>query len=207
MSNPSPNDELDRIEPEGEGRSSSQTKSGTETRIEQRIDERPENRVENQSNANVQASEPEQQAAARKKRSARSSRRHEIRSDLQFMISANREAGGRGVYSGFRFVRTSGVELSPDEEAYLGAFLPLKVALKHPRLLSFTTLTYEDVFVNEHLDPKTRTVRRPGRFIRYGFITFVSRTISLIKSAAFMAAAMIVLAAVVWYTLRFKRIR
>jgi hypothetical protein len=123
------------------------------------------------------------------------------------MISANRQAGGRGVYSGFRFVRAGGIELSPDEEPYLGAFLPLNVALKYPRLLGFTTLTYEDVFVNEQLDPKTRTVLRPGKFIRYGIVTFVSRAVSLIKSAAFMAAALIALAALVWYGLKFKRIR
>lgn len=124
-----------------------------------------------------------------------------------FMISANRQAGGKGVYSGFRFVRTGGIQLSPEEEPYLGAFLPLKVALKFPRLLSFTTLTYEDVFVNEQLDPKTRTVLRPGRFIRYGVIRFVSKSFSLLKSVAFMAIALAALVAIVWYGLKFKRIK
>ncbi|HEY2252807.1 MAG TPA: hypothetical protein VGH74_17165 [Planctomycetaceae bacterium] len=203
MSSPSSNDQLDHIEPEGDDQASSRASSRAGSGPSDAV----EKRVESAAKANVQAGEVEQQAASRKKRSGRSSRRHEIKSDLQFMISANREAGGRGVYSGFRFVRAGGIELSPDEEPYLGAFLPLKVALKYPRLLKFTTLTYEDVFVNEHLDPKTRTVRRPGRFIRYGIITFISRTISLIKSVAFMAAAIIALAALVWYGLRFKRIR
>src|SRR5258708_3516165 len=44
---------------------------------------------------NVQAQQP---GIVRKKSDKRSSRRHEIRSELQFMISANRQAAGPGVY-------------------------------------------------------------------------------------------------------------
>jgi len=155
----------------------------------------------------IEAADLEQQASPRKKRSARSSRRHEIKSDLQFMISANRQAGGPGVYSGFRLVRAGGIELSPDEEPYLGAFLPLKVAIKFPRLLAFATLTYEDVFVNEQLDSKTRTVLRPGRFIRYGIVRFALSSFSLIKSVVITVGTLAVVAAIVYYGLKFKRIR
>jgi len=149
---------------------------------------------------------PEEPASSRKKRRAGPSRRSEVRSDLQFMITANEQAGRPGVYSGFRLVRAGTAELSTDEEPYLGAFLPLRVAKRFPQLLDFATLTYDDVFVNEQLDSKTRTVLRPGWFIRYGIVSFASRAIALIKKVAFAVGALVVIAAIVWYGMKFKRI-
>jgi len=123
------------------------------------------------------------------------------------MLDANLQAGGRGVYSGFRCIRIGGTDVSADEAPYLDAFLPLKVAVRYPRLMGFTTLTYEDVFVNEQLAPATITVIRPGKFRRYRFVRLISNMVSLIKSGAYLAVALVAAAALVWLALKLKRFR
>jgi hypothetical protein len=155
--------------------------------------------------ADQQATDLDQQAHEQKRRARRSQKRQEIRSDLQFMVAANREAGGQGVYAGFRYVRAGGIEAALDEEPYLGALLPLKVATKFPRLMAFTTVAYEDVFANEQLDPATRTVVRPGRFRRYGLISLVSRLNSLLLSSAYVAGVLVAVAAFVRLALWLRR--
>ncbi len=149
----------------------------------------------------------DQSAASKKRSGGRSSKRQEIRSELLFMMSANREAGGAGVYSGFRFVRSGAAEMNADEAPYLGAFLPLRVAAKYPGLLAFKTISYEDVFANEQLPGATRTVVRPGKFIRYGIINFVVRLTSYAKSAAYLAGMLIAVAVFAWVVMKFKRFR
>lgn len=123
------------------------------------------------------------------------------------MLDANLQAGGRGVYSGFRYIRVGGIEVSADEAPYLDAFLPLKVAARYPRLVGFTTLTYEDVFVNEQLAPATRTVVRPGKFRRYRLVKLISNMASLIKRGVYGAGVLIAAAALVWLALKLKRFR
>ena len=167
------------------------------------IDDRLESPTVN--DADKPGVDPDQQAHERKRRARRLQKRHEIKADLQFMISANREAGGQGVYSGFRFVRAGGNDVSPDEEPYLGAFLPLKVAIKFPRLMAYKTVTYEDVFVNEPLDPATRTVVGPGKFRRYGIVSFMSKVQWLLLWGAYLAGALVALAVIVKAVLWIKR--
>jgi hypothetical protein len=194
MSSPPPNNHLNQVGPAGEDRAfpsaDEETALGRETIAGQ---------LENPAidDAGSPGVDPDQEAHHRNRRARRSQKRHEIKADLEFMISANRDAGGQGVYSGFRFVRTGGNDVSPDEETYLGAFLPLKVATRFPRLMAFKTITYEDVFVNEPLDPATRTVVGPGKFKRYDFFSLISKVQSLLLWGAYLASALIVLAVLV----------
>lgn len=91
---------------------------------------------------------------------------------------------------GFRFVPT-GVEVSPEEQPYLGTILPLDVARKYPDLMAVTTLDYEDVFVNEAVAPGTRMVVGPDKFRRYRS----SSLLSPLKSPGAMLAYALVAAA------------
>lgn len=133
----------------------------------------------------------QQQAERRARQAKRSQKRQEIRSDLQFMVAANRQAGGAGVYAGFRFVRT-GVEVAAEEEPYLGTILPLDVARKYPNLMAFTTISYEDVFVNEAIAPGSRMVVGPGKFRPYRSGSLASQ---LTLPGAILAYALVAAAA------------
>ena len=171
------------------------------------MDESPESiDVQNEGQTEAElAAGLEQQVDQQKRRTKRSQKRQQISADLRFMVSANSQAGGQGVYAGFRFVRASGIDVSPDEELYLGTFLPLNVAAKYPWLMAFKTVVYEDVFVNEQLDPGTRTVVRPGKFRRYRIISLVSKLTSLCWSSAYLAGAFVALVALIKVALWFRR--
>jgi hypothetical protein len=151
--------------------------------------------------ADKQAADLELQADQQKRRARRSRKREEIRSELHSMVITNREAGGQGVYAGFRFVRAGANEMSPNEEPYLGAFLPLQVGMKFPGLMAMTTITCEEVFVNEQLDPATRTVVGPGKFRRYDIVSSRAKLNSLLLSSAYLAGALVAAAALVWLAL------
>jgi hypothetical protein len=126
----------------------------------------------------------------KEKRRRKSGRMSEIRADLRFMLDANHQAGGQGVYSGFRLVRTRAVP-SPGEEPYVGAFLPLDVAQIFPELLAFEGLNYEDVYCNEVLSAETRVVVGPGRFKILGesWVTQLSRSPRTLWIGALLLAA------------------
>ena len=182
MSSFPPEGQLDRLGPPGEdcapsgteGEAPTATEAPAATDAPVATDAEIEEHV---AGAAEQAPDDQQQADRRARHDKRSRKRQEIRADLQFMVAANRQAGGQGVYTGFRFVRT-GVDVSPDEESYLGTFLPLDVARKYPNLLAFTTIGYEDVFVNEGIEPGTRMVVGPGQFRPYRGGSFARQLIS-----------------------------
>ncbi|HEY3965869.1 MAG TPA: hypothetical protein VGM05_15020 [Planctomycetaceae bacterium] len=88
------------------------------------------------------------------------------RSDLGIMIAKNREEraiGGREWYLGFRLLRRRHSLGDPQEDPYIGAVVPIKVARKHPDMLGFLTLDYQTVYQHEKLDSSTRIVVRPGK--------------------------------------------
>lgn len=188
MLNPPPNDQEDRLGPARDECASAAPagEDSAETDSQREGD-----------GAQADTAKLQQQAD---KRDRRAQKRQEIRADLRFMDSANHEAGGRGVYAGFRFVRTS-VATSADEEPYLGAILPLHVARKFPKLMAFTTTGYEDVFVNEEVVPGTRMVVRPGKFAPYRNGNFTS---SLTSPRALLVyafvAAIVLLGLAVWFS-------
>jgi hypothetical protein len=113
----------------------------------------------------------------KEKRRRHSDRMREVRADLRFMLDANHQAGGQGVYSGFRLVRTR-AEPSSDEKPYVDAFLPLDVAQDYPELLAFEGLNYDDVYCNENLPAETRVVVGPGQFkiLGEGWVTQLFRS-------------------------------
>jgi hypothetical protein len=128
----------------------------------------------------------------KEKRRRKSDRMAEVRADLRFMLDANYQAGGGGVYSGFRLVRTR-VDPSPAEEPYVGAFLPLDVAQVYPELLAFDGLTYEDVYSNEELPRGMPVVIGPDHFKIHGESWIASlrrsRTQLCVVAALFACAA------------------
>lgn len=126
----------------------------------------------------------------KEKRRRKSGRMSEIRADLRFMLDANHQAGGQGVYSGFRLVRTR-AEPASDEEPYVGTFLPLDVAQDYPELLAFEGLNYEDVYCNEKLPAETRVVVSPGEFKILGesWVTDLSRSCGKLWTLATLQAA------------------
>jgi hypothetical protein len=84
----------------------------------------------------------------------------EAKSRLRSISDANR-AAGESQCVGFRFEKRKGCEPAENERAYLGAFLSLAVARKHPELLAVDTLYLAEVTAAE---PRgARTVLGPGR--------------------------------------------
>lgn len=88
---------------------------------------------------------------------------HCVVNDLASMIAANRAAQPAKVYSGFHLVQTSR-EPSPEEQPYVGAFLPLQAAKEFPELLALESIDYSHAYCNESLPAGTRLVIRPGKF-------------------------------------------
>jgi hypothetical protein len=87
-----------------------------------------------------------------------------IKEEIRFMVRENRAYGGEGLYAGFRFVEIEDERPGEDDEPYLGAFVPLKIALKHPDILLRDALDYEDVLSDEKLPRGTKVVVAPGHF-------------------------------------------
>jgi hypothetical protein len=195
MTNSLPNDPQHRLGPLGDGCAPSEA----EAEASAAVDAVEAQSAEQPAVAGEQVTDIQPPSERRVRHDKRSQKRREIRADLQFMVAANRQAGGQGVYAGFRFVRT-GIEVAPDEEPYLGTFLPLNVALKNTNLMAFTSLAYEDVFINEEIAPGTRMVVGLGQFRPYRSGSLVSQLTSpgaILAYALLAAAALAGLA--VWF--------
>lgn len=83
---------------------------------------------------------------------------------IRFMNQANRDYGGEGIFAGFRFSRLPDRQPSPEEQPYVGTFLPIQVASKYPHLLSVETIDYDDVMCDQRLKRGAKMVVKPGKF-------------------------------------------
>jgi hypothetical protein len=100
--------------------------------------------------------------------SRRLARIRDNQADVNIMIAKNKEelrSTGRRFYAGFRLVKTA-VKPTPEEEPYIGAFLPLDVAKEHPQLLGLPTLHYQTVYHNEKRKRAIRIIAAPGVFTK-----------------------------------------
>jgi len=83
---------------------------------------------------------------------------------LKFMNQANCDYGDDGLYAGFTFLRIPDEMPSPEEEPYVGTFLPIQIATKYPELLAVQTIDCDDVMSDQRLRRGTRMVVKPGKF-------------------------------------------
>ncbi|WP_145276884.1 hypothetical protein [Tautonia plasticadhaerens] len=87
-----------------------------------------------------------------------------IKEEIRFMVRENRAYGGQGLFAGFQFVAIEDERPGEDDEPYIGAFVPLQVAEKHPEILLRDALDYEEVLSESKLPRGTRVVVAPGQF-------------------------------------------
>jgi hypothetical protein len=106
----------------------------------------------------------QRKAEEKREKQARKDRLQTLKEEIRFMVRENRAYGGEGLYAGFVFVEVEDERPSEDDEPYIGAFVPLKVAQQHPELLLRETLDYEEVLSDDKLPRGTRMVVAPGRF-------------------------------------------
>lgn len=111
-----------------------------------------------------------------------------VLADIRMQLDVNHEGGSNPIYAGFEFVRTNQAP-SPEEGAYVGAFLPLRVAEKFPELLLNSTITHDDVYCSDQLPRGTRVVVRPGVFSTLGRNRFLEIIGSPIAFCLYLLAA------------------